>query len=34
MLKNTQATDEDTPYRSLIVVQNWDQELKRLVPAN
>jgi hypothetical protein len=33
MLKNEQATDDATPYRSLIVVQNWQEELKRLVPT-
>jgi hypothetical protein len=34
MLKNVRAAADATPVRSLIVVQNWDQELKRLVPAN
>jgi hypothetical protein len=33
MLKNEQATDDATPYRSLIVVQHWTEELKRLVPT-
>ena len=33
MLKNERATDDAKPYRSLIVVQNWTEELKRLVPT-
>ncbi|MBI3048649.1 MAG: protein kinase [Acidobacteria bacterium] len=34
MLKTAQATDDATSFRSLVVVQNWTEELKRLVPAN
>jgi hypothetical protein len=34
MLKSAQTTGDAPAFRSLIVVQHWDQELKRLVPTN
>jgi serine/threonine-protein kinase len=32
MIKSTGGSDEPPPLQSLIVVQNWTEELKRLVP--
>jgi serine/threonine-protein kinase len=34
MLKSAQTTGDASAFRSLIVVQHWDQELTRLVPTN
>ena len=33
-LKNVENTDGDAPPRQIILVQNWLEELKRLVPTN
>jgi hypothetical protein len=32
MIKNAQTTD--TPASTIVIVQNWLEELKRLVPTN
>jgi hypothetical protein len=33
VIKETPGTDEDPPSARIILVQNWFEELKRLVPT-
>ena len=34
MIKEGTGTDDDSPAPQIIVVQNWLEELRRLVPAD
>jgi hypothetical protein len=34
MLKEGDGSGNDAPARRLVIVQNWFEELKRLVPTN